>query len=440
MKTKLQIINYVLIFILVFLKYSNARAFEYRITFTGSGTSSTIDSVVVQNLYKSTQVTVPGGSQLRLTDEESAIGSLNTIADIACVYPNPIFDNATYSFVAMNDGNTLISVFGLDGRKVTGLGIELQQGKQSFLLSLPKGVYLILAKGNGFSYSTKIISLSITDHQPQISYNGNVNYNKPQKVGAPEVKMQYTTGDQLLYKGYSGNYCTIVTDKPTETKTTDFKFVDCTDTDGNHYAVVHIGTQTWMAENLKTTKYRNGEAIGTTTPANKDISGETEPKYQWAYNGDENNVLKFGRLYTWWSVLDSRNICPSDWHLASEDEWIVLENYLIYNGFNYDGSNMNNKVAKAVSATTIWFICSVPGAIGLDLTKNNSSGFTALPGGYLFDSGTFVALNGSGNFWSSTETSNKIFAWVHYLTFDNYHFGKYFINKNYGLSVRCIKD
>ncbi len=415
-------------------------AFNYYVTFTGSGASSTVDSVVVQNLYKSTQVTVPAGSLLRLYDYETTVNFLNQAYETASVYPNPIMDNATFTFFAKNEGKVQVSVYCADGKKVAGVEAELLKGVNSFQLSLPKGVFLIKAEGNGFLYTVKTISLATINYVPNISFNSFFPQTEPQKIQSPQVNFQYSPGDQLLYKGYSGNYCTIVTDKPTETKTTDFKFVDCTDTDGNHYAVVHIGTQTWMAENLKTTKYRNGEAIGTTTPANKDISGETEPKYQWAYNGDENNVLKFGRLYTWWSVLDSRNICPSDWHLASEDEWIVLENYLIYNGFNYDGSNMNNKVAKAVSATTIWFICSVPGAIGLDLTKNNSSGFTALPGGYLFDSGTFVALNGSGNFWSSTETSNKIFAWVHYLTFDNYHFGKYFINKNYGLSVRCIKD
>ena len=83
------------------------------------------------------------------------------------------------------------------------------------------------------------------------------------------------------------------------------------DIDGNVYITVTIGTQVWMVENLKTTKYRNGDLIGTTTPATKDITNETTPKYQWAYNGNESNVDIYGRLYTWYAVTDSRNICPT---------------------------------------------------------------------------------------------------------------------------------
>jgi len=426
MKTHSPIINFILFFILFFLLHLNARAFEYRIAFTGSGTSSTIDSVVVQNLYKSTQVTVPGGSQLRLTDEESTIGSLKTIADFAYVYPNPIIDNATYSFVAKNDGSTQISVFGLDGRKITGMDIHLSQGKQSFQLTLPKGVYLIQSKGNGFSYTTKIIILSITDNHPQISYKGNVTNNKPQKVGAPEVKMQYTTGDQLLYKGYSGNYCTIVTDKPTETKTTDFKFVDCTDADGNHYAVVHIGTQTWMAENLKTTRYRDNVTIS----------------IAWAFifNNDMNNLSIYGRLYNWSAIADSRNISPLGWHVPTNEEWILLENYLIENGYNYDGTYLENKVAKSMAASISWVRNTATGRIGNDLTKNNSSGFSALPGGFRYrNNGTFDGIGHEGYWWSSTAIST-INAMTGCLATHLSSFLRYDFDKTYGFSVRCVKD
>ena len=101
-----------------------------------------------------------------------------------------------------------------------------------------------------------------------------------------------------------------------------------TDIDGNQYNTVTIGNQVWMAENLKTTKYQNGDEIGTTTPATLDISGETSPKYQWAYNGSEANVNTYGRLYTWYAVADERNICPAGWHVPSDDEWKTLEMFL----------------------------------------------------------------------------------------------------------------
>ena len=412
-------------------------AFSHNISFTGSGASSTIDSVVVQNLYKGTKVTVEGGSQLRLSDDESAIGNLNIIADFANVYPNPIIDNAMYSFVVKNDGNTQVSVFGLDGKKVTGIDINLSQGKHSFQLTLPKGVYLIQAKGKDFSYTTKIISFSMTDHQPQISYRGNMTNNKPQKVGAPEVKLQYTTGDQLLYKAYSGNYCTIVTDKPTETKTTDFKFVECTDADGNHYAVVHIGNQTWMAENLKTTKYRNGEAIPNVT---ENAAWAALSTSAWCdYDNNAANGLKYGKLYNWYAVADGRNIAPSGWHGVTNEDWIVLENHLISNGYNYDGTTTENKIAKALAANVDWEIFSEIGTVGNDLKINNKVGFSLLPGGYRFNDGLFFVINYNGTWWSSTEADEE-WAWVRNLSYNHYSLGRGHNKKICGFSLRCIKD
>ena len=413
-----------------------AGAINYFVSFTGSGASTTVDSVVVQNLYKGTQVIVPGGSLLSLSEEESSIDNLNTIADFALIYPNPIIDNATYSFVAKKGGNTQISVYGLDGRKLTGMDIDLLQGKHTFQLTLPKGVYLVQAKGNGFLYSTKAICLNLTNNQPKISYTGNTSYSKPQQVPAAEVKMQYTSGDQILYKGYSGNYCTIVTDKPTETKTTDFKFVHCTDADGNHYAVVHIGNQTWMAENLKTTKYRNDDAIGTTTAQ---IFTNTTSKYQWAYGGNEANAAKYGRLYTWYAATDARNIAPVGWHVPTDVEWSTLENYLIANGYNYDCTTTNNKIGKALAATNVWKPYTGIGTIGDDLTKNNSSGFSSLPGGYRYNYGQFSGIGYYDNWWSSTE-SDTSFAW--YRRLSTYFFVLYrsSISKDNGYSIRCLSD
>ena len=88
--------------------------------------------------------------------------------------------------------------------------------------------------------------------------------------------------------------------------------------DGNVYTSVTIGTQVWMVENLKTTKYRNGDLIGTTTPSTLDISAEATPKYQWAYSGDGNNVNTYGRLYTWYAVTDTGNTCPLGWNVPTD--------------------------------------------------------------------------------------------------------------------------
>ncbi len=107
-----------------------------------------------------------------------------------------------------------------------------------------------------------------------------------------------------------------------------FTTTGMTDIDGNVYNTVTIGTQVWMAENLKTTRYRNGDIIGTTIPATLDVYHETNPKYQWAPNGDENNVALYGRLYTWYATIDSRGICPIGWHVSTDADWVTLKDYV----------------------------------------------------------------------------------------------------------------
>jgi len=91
-----------------------------------------------------------------------------------------------------------------------------------------------------------------------------------------------------------------------------------TDADGNVYTILTIGNQTWMGRNLRTTKYRNNDVIGTTTPVTLNITSENNPKYHWAYGGNESNVATYGRLYTWYAVNDNRNLCPLGWHVPTD--------------------------------------------------------------------------------------------------------------------------
>jgi len=212
-----------------------------------------------------------------------------------------------------------------------------------------------------------------------------------------------------------------------------------TDIDGNVYHTVTIGNQTWMVENLKTTRYRNGEFIGTTTPATKDIYSETTPRYQWAYYGVESYVAKYGRLYTWYAATDTRKLAPAGWHLPTDAEWTTLETYLIANGYNYDGTTTGNKIAKALAATTDWNTYTETGTIGDDLTKNNSSSFTALSGGYRYYNGTFYSIGYTGNWWSSTENYTTT-ARGRILFHSRADLGRDIGGKRDGRSVRCIKD
>ena len=195
------------------------------------------------------------------------------------------------------------------------------------------------------------------------------------------------------------------------------------DTDGNVYKTIQIGSQTWMAENLKTTKYRNSDLIGTTFPASLDITSQSSPKYQWAYSGNENNVATYGRLYTWYAANDNRQICPEGWRLPSDAEWQTLTTYL--GGESIAGGKLKE------TGTNHWQSPNTGAA--------NTSGFTALPSGNRTLNGTFENAGIKGLWWSSTETS-LYNAWSRNMLFNyNYAQGYFYDSKANGFSVRCVK-
>jgi uncharacterized protein (TIGR02145 family) len=191
-----------------------------------------------------------------------------------------------------------------------------------------------------------------------------------------------------------------------------------TDVDGNTYNFVVIGSQTWMKENLKVTRYRNGELIGTTAPATLNVSGEAAPKYQWAYDGNESNAAIYGRLYTWFAIIDSRNLCPAGWHVPSDIEWTTLSTYL--GGIYVAGGKMKE------TGTVHW--------VSPNVGATNESGFTALPGGYRSDNGSYTSVGGDGHWWSSTDT------WYRYIWSNSANINRDHSSNPFGLSVRCIKD
>lgn len=209
------------------------------------------------------------------------------------------------------------------------------------------------------------------------------------------------------------------------------------DIDGNQYDIVKIGTQVWMRENLKTTKYRNGDLIGTTNPPTLDISSESTPKYQWAYDAMESNVSVYGRLYTWYAAADNRNICPVGWHLPSDVEWTTLTNYLTNNGYGWGGSG--NLIGKSMASTSGWNQFNYEGTIGNDQSSNNSSGFSAIASGYHNPNGNSYYAGEWGNWWSATEYSSD------YANEVGMHYSgsvvtRSDLEKKNGISVRCLKD
>jgi uncharacterized protein (TIGR02145 family) len=222
---------------------------------------------------------------------------------------------------------------------------------------------------------------------------------------------------------------------------------DVTDADGNVYQTVRIGNQVWTVENLRVTKYNDG-----TTAIPKDTSAETwtnatTPKYCY-YNNTTNadSIKKYGALYDWYVVspTNPKKIAPAGWHVPSDSEWTVLADYLIAKGYNWDKTITDNKIAKSLAAKTDWSTYSNTGTIACDLTKNNSSGFSALPGGYRYWNGLFFSQSYYGVWWSATlkdfSWDPNGFAWARYLYYDDDYLIRSTNYKSCGYSVRLVRD
>lgn len=194
-----------------------------------------------------------------------------------------------------------------------------------------------------------------------------------------------------------------------------------TDQDGNTYKTIKIGTQTWMAENLKTTKYNDGTAIPLVTDST-DWGKLTTPGYCWYDNDIGKYKTAYGALYNWYTV-NSGKLCPTGWHVPSNSDWTILENYL--------GSIT---VAGGMIKETGTIHWESPNA-----NASNESGFTALPAGNRLPYGMFCFMNTQSFFWSSNDTT-CCYGWCKILFHLNGYIGSGAADKDYAYSVRCLKD
>lgn len=430
--------------ILIFMLPSNAFSLNYTITFTSSGASTTLDNVIVENITKGTTITVPAGSSLFLTDVVTSMENINSGTSSISVYPNPIIDNSTVSFQAKTPGDATINIFSLEGKNIISTKSQFNQGNNSFQLSLPKGTYLLQISVNDYTYSAKVISQSNSSLKAKVSFTNNENTikSKIQKTKNTLTTMLYTDGDQLLYRGKSGNYTAIVTDRPTTSKTTNFDFVECKDADGNYYATVKIGSQIWMAENLKTTKYNDNVSIPNITD-NTSWAALSTGSYC-DYNNTPTNSIIYGKLYNW-HVVNTSKFAPTGWHVPTASEWAKMENYLHINGYSLDSSNELYKLGKSLAANINWNDNNTNGTVGNDLSKNNNSGFSALPAGRRYYDGGDSNLGISAIWWCMDDIQNMGNSSCKYIDNDNHSIihwtGTYMASKpTFGFSVRCVYD
>ena len=191
--------------------------------------------------------------------------------------------------------------------------------------------------------------------------------------------------------------------------------------DGKKYGIVKINSQVWMSENLNVSTYRNGDTIrhARTKEEWQDAASKGEGAWSY-YNHDAKNGVIYGKLYNWYCVIDSRGLAPTGYHVPSDAEWTVLTDFL-------GGVELAGKKMKSTSG---W----ANGGNG-----DNSSRFNSLPGGYCNGFGYFPNINELGYFWSSSENS-AYNAWSRSLAYNDALVLRNYDIKDFGYSVRCLRD
>ena len=430
--------------ILPFISMMNLQAQDYLITFTGTGASTDVTTVKVENLTQAKQLEINGTDILHLKAVVTGIETIhNSVSGKIDLYPNPTKDYVRMQFILPEPGETLITIHDLSGRKIAQKQDLLAMGQQTYLIhGIEQGMYFVMVNSGRFDFKGRLISLGSGNSGIRIVYENTLALQEKQtdiKGVEAEVVMLYNTGDRLKLTGISGIYSTVITDIPDANKTITFSFIPCTDGDGTNYPVLQIGSakgttenfdnsegkgiQIWMTENLRTSKYNDGTVIPNVTD-NIGWSANKTGAYCIYDNNPVNNTI-YGKLYNWHVVSSAnpKNVCPVGWHVPSDTEWNNLTTYL--GGQTLAGGKLKE------TGTGHW---KTPNTGASDET-----GFTALPGGNRYYAGPFLDKGDYGYWWSSTAYSTY-YAWHQFLGYNTAFVWQYGAEKEFGFSVRCLKN
>ena len=417
-----------------------ADAQNYLISFAGIGASTTVNSVKVENLMAGTTLTLNGNDVLYLTGTTGIYSPENKQSSGIRFYPNPMTENSLMGVYPPVAGDAVITVYDMTGKQLSQQRSYLEKSGQEFRLSgFKEGLYPISVKGSNYQISGQLLcrvksggTISIEKVSDNIQSASREKPEMDYKGVQATIDMPFTTGDRLKFTGISGIYSTVIMDVPTGSKTLTFTFIACSDGDANNYPIVQIGTQIWMAENLKTTKYNDGTAIPNIT-VDATWAAATTGAYCDKSNTPANSTI-YGRLYNWYAVDNNaatkvvsnggKNVCPTSWHVPTDAEWTTLTTYL-------EGESVAGGKLKE-TGTTHW--------LNSNTGATNETGFTALPGSLRVYDGWYDSFGFDGYWWSSTEYSTAL-AWFRLIDCDMADVIRDHVNtSHFGFSVRCVKD
>nr|NQU92875.1 T9SS type A sorting domain-containing protein [Bacteroidota bacterium] len=453
-----------LLFVFLFAAGMQIQAQDYLVSFGITGGTFPPDSVEVINLDQGTNLTMNGSDVLHLLGEVVGIDDFTKEDKALSIYPNPTLDNATIEFHMQESGEVNIKVCDASGKTIVQQSDNLPKGNVVYQLTgLDKGAYFVnvqpqyASSAQNDGMSAVIISrarnplepgLVLQSTRPENDLTGNLKSSKSNPDA--EIVMQYNDGETLMFTAWYEGISAVEELIITESQTIAFEFIETvTDIEGNVYPVLTIGNQTWMQENLKTTKFNNGDSIPYIL-SNWDWTTATGPAVNW-WNHDQAyaDTNKMGALYNWYAV-ETGTLCPFGWHVPTNDEFEEFVFFLAANGYNYDGSiytgtnidDAGSKIGKSIAATSGWLTPTYgyEWSIGKYQHLNNSSLFNGIgaDGRYMMI-GVFGDPGFLCNWWTST-SYDADFSWTYFMyTEETALIKTYYFNEG-GYSVRCMKD
>lgn len=456
------------------------------VTFTARDTNGhyvQLDRVVINNITEGWQETLYWPDTVLTMQVETGIGDVEMSHEASLHLsqnnPNP-FSGTTYATLMVPEtGDVLVEITDLGGR-VVGMYRRafFQAGIHQLRVTLSTaGVYFLTVRMNGQSSSIKMVNQGnggkdeiVITNDAGMPFIASVS---PKQGSFPKGLSvnSFHLGDQMMYVGYATVddeeiASNSVEQAPDTSQTVMLRFVvsptaidgqpcpgspTVTDIDGNVYHTVQLGNQCWMKENLRTTRFANGDSI-LLDPNPVYMLGygnDANPNpYRYAPNNDSCNVSVYGYLYNWSALMhgDSssydlpsgvQGICPDGWHVPSFYEWNELRMCVReQNVFICGDTNIN--VGKSLAAADCWDLCEQTCCVGNDQNTNNATGFSAYPAG-IYRNGTWPEFGQHACFASASDR------WVTILLSYNLYFDKVYVEvfghfKEDGLSVRCIRD
>ncbi len=407
--------------ILVFLIVVTASQAQITVNFTGHYLNSTVDlaKVTVENLSNGERVVLESGFAVDLVSEYTAIESVSDLKS-AC-YPNPFVNSTTLTVPSSVSGNFAVSVCDISGKVILNQEFRSSQNTNSIKFTAARsGVFFVKITSDKNAFKSKLVckAAQASDFKLEMSENA-LSLNSYEK-SKQNPQLLYTVGDMLIYTGEYDVHKRVETASPTQNVTTDLIFQACIDYELNSYAVIKVGTQWWMAENLRSKKYANGSAI----------SGSNSCE-----NNAENDVV-YGRLYTWNATMHGsagnnnvpsgeQGVCPTGWHVPSEMEWDNMRDALggqAVMGGKLKETGFEHWLAPNTGAT-------------------NSSGMTILPGGMRWgDDGANQYFGEGAFFWNASDFEDLEYASGYNFTNESESATYVWNRKINGQSVRCVKN